>query len=106
MPRFRSFKSPLYPAALGRTATVVWNRRDVADQPDVQARGSQRADSGLASRARAFHAYFHALHAVLVARGACGSQRSLLRGVGCALPRPLEADRTGGGPAHGAPVRV
>src|SRR5258708_8517753 len=92
--------------AFRRTAAVVWNRRDVADHHDVQAGGSQRAHSGLASGARTLHADFHALHPVLVARHARGGQRGLLRGVRRTLARPLEADRAPGGPAHAAPIPV
>src|SRR5580692_3951534 len=79
-------------AALRRTAAVVRNRRDVADQHDVQSGGGQRAYCGLASGARTLHTDFDALHAVLVARDARGSQRSLLRGVRRALARALETD--------------
>src|SRR4029077_17942402 len=39
-------------AALGRTAAVVWYRRDIANHYDVQAGGGQSAHGGLASRAR------------------------------------------------------
>src|SRR5947208_7079303 len=38
-------------AALGRTAAVMRNRRDVANDHDVQARGGKRAHGGLAARA-------------------------------------------------------
>src|SRR5256885_3890849 len=93
-------------AALRRTAAVVRNRRDVADQHDVQSGGSQRAHGGLASGAGTLHPNFHALHPVLVARHARGSQRGLLRGVRRALARALEADRTRRGPAHDAAIRV
>src|SRR5713226_6507342 len=65
---------------LWRTAAVVRNRRHVANHHDVQSRSSQSAHGGLASRTRAFHAHFYALHPVLVARDARGGQRSLLSG--------------------------
>src|SRR5258707_4917682 len=93
-------------AALRRTAAVVRNRRDVADHHDVQAGGSQRAHGRLAPGTWTLHADFHALHPVLVARHSCGGQRGLLRGVGRTLARSLEADRTRGGPAHDAAIRV
>ena len=71
---------------------------------------SQRAHGGLASRARALHAHFDRFHAVLVARHAGGGHRGLLRGVGRALARSLEADRSGRRPAtrcgHPAPQMV
>src|ERR1700686_664413 len=93
-------------AALWRTAAVVRNRRDVANHHDMQSCGGQRAHRGLASGARAFHFHFHALHPVLVARDACGRQRSLLRGVRRAFTRTFEADSTSGRPAHHAAIRV
>src|SRR5690348_7351006 len=88
-------------AALWRTAAVVRNRRDVADDDDVQARCGERAHGGFTAGAGTLDANLDALHAVLVARDAGGGERSLLRGVGRALTRTLEADRTGRGPAHG-----
>src|SRR6266851_2500735 len=91
---------------LWRTAAVVRNRRDIANHHDVQSGGGQRAHRGLAAGARALHAYFHALHPVLVARDARGRQRSLLRGVRRALARALEADGARGRPTHHAAIRV
>src|SRR5882762_5159319 len=72
-------------AALWRTAAVVRNRRDVADGYDVQPGGSQGAHRGFTAGTRTLHFHFHALHAELVAGGACSGQRSLLGGIGCAL---------------------
>src|SRR5712664_1063692 len=91
---------------LWRTAAVVRNRRDIANHHDVQSGGGQRAHRGLAAGARALHAYFHALHPVLVARDARGRQRSLLRGVRRAFARAFEADRARRRPAHHAAIRV
>src|ERR1700676_1417279 len=93
-------------AALGRTAAIMWNRRDIANHHDVQAGGSQRAHRRLASGARTLHFHFHTFHPVLVARHPRGSQRSLLRGVRRALARAFEADRARGRPAHYATIRV
>src|SRR5258708_1105034 len=93
-------------AALRRTATVVRNRRDIANHHDVQSGGSQRAHRGLAARARTLHFHFHALHPVLVARDACGSQRGLLCGVRRALARAFETDGASGRPAHHAAIRI
>src|SRR5712692_899026 len=93
-------------AALWRTAAVVRDGRDVADHHDVQTRSGQGAHGGLASRPRALHAHFHALHSILVARDAGSRERSLLGGVRGALARALEADGTRGRPAHGAAIRV
>src|SRR5690606_7365048 len=47
--------SPLDPAPLGRTATVVRLRCDVGDRADLEACGLQRTDGGLTTRARALH---------------------------------------------------
>src|SRR6201999_3252131 len=93
-------------AALWRTAAVVRNRRDVADDDNVQARSGERAHGGFAAGAGTLDANLDALHAVLVARDARGGKRSLLRGIGRALTRTFEADRASRGPAHGAAVGV
>src|SRR5256884_205273 len=93
-------------AALRRPATVVRNRRDVADHHDVQSSGGECAHGGFAPGAGTLHANFHALHPVLIARHAGGSQRGLLRGIRRTLARALEADRARGGPAHDAAIRV
>src|SRR5579859_1300717 len=93
-------------AALRRTAAVVRNRRNVANQNNVQPRGGERADRGFAAGTGPLYAHFDALHAVLVARDARGRQRGLLRGVRRALARTLEADGAGGRPAHGASVGI
>src|ERR1700759_1406492 len=93
-------------AALWRTAAVVRNRRDVADDNDVQARSGERTHGGFAAGAGTLHANLNALHAVLVTRNAGGGKRRLLRGVGRALARALKADRACRGPAHGAAIGV
>src|SRR5439155_1739797 len=93
-------------AALRGPAAIVWNRRNVANQHNVQPRGGQGADGGFPSGTRALYTNFHALHAILIARHARGGQRSLLRGVRRALARAFEADRSSRGPAHGAAVQV
>src|ERR1700743_236537 len=93
-------------AALWRTAAVMRNRRDVADDDDVQARSGERAHGGFTAGAGTLDANLDALHAVLVARDTRGGKRSLLRGVGRALTRAFEADRAGRGPAHGAAIGI
>src|SRR5260221_6519975 len=99
-------KTRLYAAALWRTAAVVRNRRDIADGHDMQPGSSQRAHRGFASRTRTLYFHFHALHAELVARRACGGQSSLLGGVGRALARTLEADRTSRRIADHSPIGI
>src|SRR5690348_7922918 len=106
MHRLKPVLPKSHAAALWRTAAVVRHRRNVADEHDVQSCGRQRTDSRFAPRAGALYPHFHALHAVLIARYARGSQRSLLRSVRRALARTLKTDGAGRGPAHGAAVGV
>src|SRR5512138_2322802 len=48
--------------ALGGTAAVVRDRRDVLDGLDLQPRGGQRLDGRLAAAAGPLHAHVDALH--------------------------------------------
>src|ERR1700682_5793865 len=84
---------------------IVRNRRPCLDVHKVQARRAQRAYARFASGTRALHADFNRLHAVLIARHSGGRRRGLLRRVGRALARTLEADRSGRGPRYRAPIR-
>src|SRR5690606_41451858 len=54
------------PAALRRSAAVVRDRRHVADRRDLEARHLQRAQGGLAPRARSLHEDRDRAHAVLL----------------------------------------
>src|SRR5262245_39821257 len=74
-PRF----PPLNSATLGRTAAVVWDRRHVADQLDVDARALDGANRRLASRSRPFHTHFDRAHPA-VARYPGGLVGGLLGG--------------------------
>src|SRR5579862_6570856 len=98
--------SPLHAAALGRAATIVRDGSHVLDRVDVQAGGSQGANSGFATRTGPLDANFDRLHAVLIASGTGGVHGGLLRGVGRAFARTFKAHRTGGGPAYGAAVGI
>ena len=84
-------------ATLGRPAAVVRDRRDVADQRDLQADDLERAERALAAGARALHEHRDRAHAVLrrLARCLFGSE---LRGERRALARALEAARAGARP--------
>src|SRR5579863_8877957 len=93
-------------AALWRTAAVVRDRRYVADDDDVQARGGESSHGGFAAGAGTLYANLDALHAVLIARDTRGGKRGLLRSVGRALTRTLEADRARRGPAHCAAIGI
>src|SRR5690606_11607890 len=61
-------------AALGRTGAVVRLRGDVLDRAHLEAGRGERADRGLAARARALHEDVDLLQAVLLrlARGGLG----------------------------------
>src|SRR5262245_16995140 len=99
------FSLPLDPATLRRAASVVRLRRDVGDDSDLQARGGQRADGGLAARTRALDEDVDLTHAVLhgPARGGLGGQ---LRGERSRLTGALEAHLAGGGPGDHSTGRV
>ena len=53
-------------AALARPAAVVRHRRHVLDPGDLEARGRERADRGLAARSRALHEHIDPLEPVLL----------------------------------------
>src|SRR5215475_1903831 len=93
------------PAPLWRAAAVVRDRGDVLDGPDLQASGLERADCGLATRARALHEHVDLAHAVLHGppRGGFGSHLSSERR---RLARALKADLPGRGPGDHAPARI
>src|SRR4051794_14087146 len=99
------FYLPLDPTTLRRAASVVRLRRHVGDDPDLQARGGQRADGGLTARARALDEHVDLAHAVLhgPARGGLGGQ---LRGERSRLARALEAHLAGRGPGDDRTGRV
>src|SRR5271165_2184135 len=95
----------LHPAALGRTAAIVWNRRDVADGPHVETGGGECAHCRFAPRSRAADPHIHAAHAVI----ACligGVRGGLLRREWRALPRSAEAQRSRALPRHCVPREI
>src|SRR5215217_815354 len=102
---FVSSRSRSDPAALLGAAAVVRLRRHVLDLPDLEARGLQGTDGGLATGTRALDEDVDLAHAVLLrlARGVLGSH---LRRERRGLAGALEADVAGGGPADDVPVRV
>src|SRR4051794_15940324 len=85
------------PSPLARAAAVVRLGGDVLDAGDLEPRGLQRADRGLAARARALHEDLDLLHALLDALaggrvgGHLGGERGRLAGA-------LEAGAAGGLP--------
>src|SRR3954451_21428246 len=89
--------APLAPPPLAGAAAVVGLRRDVADAGDLQTGGLERADRGLAARARALDEHLDALDALLdaLARGGVGGD---LGGERRRLARALEAGAAGGLP--------
>src|SRR3984893_12005647 len=91
--------------AFARSATVMRNRRHVADRCDGEARCLQRAQRRLAARARTRHIDLERAHAVFLrlARGVFGRD---LRRIGRRLARALEAERTRRRPGDGVALRV
>src|SRR5581483_11311316 len=83
------FTAFLHAAPLGRTAAVVGHWGHVANGLDLDAGGSQGADSGLATRSGAGDANVHGAEAVVTGH-AGGVGRSLLGREGRALTRPAE----------------
>src|SRR5690606_10281312 len=92
-------------ATLRRAAAVVRLRRDVLNRTHFEPSGRERADRGLASRARSLHEDVDLLDAVLLslARSRLGSHTGGVRG---RLARALEAHATGGCPADDSAGRV
>src|SRR3954468_19157351 len=82
-------------APLPGAAAVVRLRGDVLDARDLEARGLQRADRGLAARARALHEDLDLLEALLDPLAGRGVGRDL-RGEGGRLAGALEAGAAGG----------
>src|SRR5690606_24339389 len=77
-------------AALRRPASVVRNRRHVADRGDRESDRLQGPQGRLAARARTLHVHLEGAHAVLL-RLAAGILGGDLRRVGRRLARALEA---------------
>src|SRR3954469_12997646 len=89
--------SHLDPPPLARAAAVVGLRRDVADARDLEAGGLERADRGLAARARALDEHLDALEARAAALRRGGARRDL-GGERRGLARALETGAPGGLP--------
>src|SRR3954470_14384513 len=104
----------LDPPPLAWAAAVVCLWGDVAHAGDLEPGGLQRADRGLAARARALHEDLHLLHALLDALAGGGVRRPLrgggvgghLRGEGSRLARALEAGPAGGLPRDDVALAV
>src|ERR1035437_2907925 len=79
--------------ALRRTASVVWNRRHVANRAYFDARCRQRTHGGFAARSRTADPHIHAAHPV-IPRHVRGIRRGLLGGKRRALARSPEAERS------------
>src|ERR1700733_15148562 len=79
--------------ALGRTATIVRNGRNVTDGADIESHGSQGAHCRLTAGARTTYPYIDGTQ-TMVTRLVGGVHRSLLRGKGSALARSTKAERT------------
>src|SRR4051794_34579544 len=95
----------LDPPPLAWAAAVVCLWGDVAHAGDLEPRGLQRADRGLAARARALHEDLDLLHALLdaLARGGVSGH---LGGEGGRLARALEAGAAGGLPRDDVALAV
>src|SRR3954451_12668534 len=82
------------PAPLGRAAAVVRDGGDVGNRADLEADSPERADRGLAARARALDEDVDGLHPVLH-RPTTGGLGGHLRGVRGRLAGALEPDGAG-----------
>ena len=77
-------------AALARPAAVVRHRRHVLDARDLEARGRERADRGLAARTRALHEHVHLLQAVLLRLASAAFSAASCAANGVDLREPLK----------------
>src|SRR5262249_30722325 len=93
------------PAALARPATVVWDRRHVADRRDHETGRLERAQRRLATRAGSRDLDLERAHAVLL-RLLGDVLAGDLRRVRGRLARSLEAHRAGRRPGDGVALRV
>src|ERR687894_118716 len=93
------------PSPLPGAAAVVCLRGDVPHAGDLEAGGLERADRGLAARARALHEDLDLLHALLDALARRGVGRHL-RGERRRLARALEAGAAGGLPRDDVALAV
>ena len=100
-----SKKVGLDAAGLFRAATVVRNRRHVADGKDFQTKTLDGTHGGLTAGAWTLDADIDFLETV--SHGlAAGVLRNHLSGVGGAFPRTLEAHLAGAGPTNGIAIRI
>src|SRR5689334_6601122 len=91
--------------ALGRPATVVGDRGDVADDADLEAGRLQRAQRRLATRPGTVDVDLHVAHPVLL-RLSRRLLRRQLRGERRRLARALEPARAGARPGDDVPGHV
>src|SRR5215831_1321924 len=91
--------------SLRRPASVVRNRRHVADRPHFDSGGSQRTHRRLATRSRSAHSHVHAAD-TMIASHIRGVRRGLLRGKGSALTRSAEPERSRTLPRQNVSVHV
>src|SRR6476661_1813403 len=94
-----------HPPALARTATIVRDRRHVADRCDGEARRLQRTKRRLAARTWTSDFNLQRAHAVLL-RFLGDVFRRDLRGIGGRLSRALETHRSGRRPGNGVALRI
>src|SRR4051812_31148316 len=95
----------LDPPPLPGAASVMRLRGDVADAGDLEAGGLQRADRGLAARARTLDEDLDILQSLLDALARRGV-RGDLGGEGRGLARALEAGAAGGLPGDDVALAV
>src|SRR5215467_231349 len=92
-------------APLRRPASVVRNRRHVADRTHFDSSGGQCAHGRLASRTRTADANIDAAH-TMIPRHICGVRRGLLRGKRSALTRSAEPERSRTLPRQNVAVHI
>src|SRR6185295_1793383 len=94
-----------HPSAFWRPASVMWNRRRIADRANLDAGSLQRPYCRVAPRPRALDIHFKRPHPDF-ARAIGRRHRSLLGRERGSLARSFEAQRTGAGPAHDISLEI
>ena len=99
------FSSHSYSSPLRRSTTIMRNRSHITDRLHFQTNRLKSTDSRFTPGPGTLDPNFDRLHSMLAGR-VCHGLRSLLSCEGGSLPRPLESQRPGAGPADQVPLAI